>query len=146
MSRDGSVTLTWADGAHRFRLPIAQLRELQEKADAGPAFILSRLQSGQWLVDDIRETLRLGLVGGGMTPVDALKLVQRYVDERPLLESRQPAMAVLLAALVGVKDEPLGKPAAAKDQPHGSSAESSPSPPSTEPAPPSASDQAKSTA
>jgi hypothetical protein len=143
VSRDGSVTFTWADGEHRFRLAIAQLRELQEKCDAGPAFILGRLQSGRWLIDDIRETLRLGLIGGGAKPADAVKLVQRYVDERPLLESVQPAMAVLLAALIGAEDEPLGKQVAAKAQ--GSSAESSASPPSTEPAPPSASAPAKST-
>jgi hypothetical protein len=134
MSRDGSVTFTWADGEHRFRLGIGQLRELQEKTEAGPAFILGRLQNGSWLLDDLREPLRLGLIGGGMSPVEALRLVQRYVDDRPLLESVQPAMAVLLAALVGVEDEKPGKLGAAKDQPQGSSAESSPSPPSMEPA------------
>lgn len=132
MSRDGSVTIAWADGEHRFRLPIGQLRELQEKCDAGPAFILGRLQSGRWLIDDVRETLRLGLIGGGMSPGEALKLVQRYFDERPKMESIQPAMAVLLSALVGTGDEPLGKAEAAKDQ--DLSAENSPSPPSTEPA------------
>jgi hypothetical protein len=134
MSRDGSVAIAWADGEYRFRLALGQMRELQEKCDAGPAFILGRLQSGRWLVDDARETLRLGLIGGGLKPAESLKLVQRYVDERPLLESVQPAMAVLLAALVGAGDEPLGKPEAAKEQAPGLSAESSPSPPSTEPA------------
>lgn len=132
MSRDGSVTFAWADGEYTFRLALGQLRELQEKADAGPAYILNRLQSGRWLVDDARETLRLGLIGGGMKPADALKLIQRYFDERPLLESIHPAAAVLLAALVGAEDEPLGKTEAAKEQPQGSSAESSASPPSME--------------
>lgn len=145
MSRNGSVTFAWADGEHTFRLPIGQLLELQEKCDAGPAFILSRLQSGRWLIEDIRETLRLGLIGGGLKPGEALKLVQRYVDERPLLESVPPATAVLMGALIGAMDEPLGKPAAAEERASSPSAVNSPSPPSTEPAAPSDSDPPTST-
>lgn len=37
------IDLVWGDGEHKFDLPIAQLRELQEKCDAGPADILARL-------------------------------------------------------------------------------------------------------
>lgn len=148
MSRSAEVSLAWADGEHRFRLAIGQLRELQEKCDAGPAWILYRLQSRQWRVDDIRETLRLGLIGGGMSPMDALGLVARYVDERPLQENVAPAMAVLMAALVGVPEEPVGKPEAAETEAGSrpSSAAASASPRSTEPAPSSASPRQKSTA
>jgi len=141
MSRDGSVTFTWGDGEHTFKLAIGQVRELEEKRDAGIRLILQRVTNKSWYVDDLRETLRLGLIGGGMSPVAALKLVQRYFDERPLLESEKPAFSVLYEAMAGFEDEPLGKPAAAKAP--DLSAESSPSPPSTEPAPPSDSDPAK---
>lgn len=101
MSADASITMAWGDGEHRFRLAIGQLRELQDKCGAGPAEILRRVADGTWRVDDLREVLRLGLIGGGKAPLEALALVQRYVDERPLLESVMPARAVLLAALVG---------------------------------------------
>ncbi len=133
MSRDGSITLAWGDGEHRFRLAIGQLRELQEKCDAGPAEIVSRLSEGRWRVNDVRETIRLGLVGGGLAPATAHALTVRYVDERPWLESVQPAQAVLMAALVGVPDEPVGsspgKEAAAEAASEATVA--SPSPPST---------------
>lgn len=109
MSRDGSTTFVWGDGEHQFKLAIGQLRELQENVDAGPAFILERLQTGRWMVDDIREPIRLGLIGGGMKPADAHKLVVRYVDERPLLENLPAARAILLVALVGAGDEEPGK-------------------------------------
>jgi hypothetical protein len=109
MSADASVTLTWADGEYKFRLPIGQLRELQDKTDAGPIEVLDRLMSRRWRVDDIRETLRLGLIGGGLKPVEALVLIKRYVDERPLMENAPAAQTVLLAALVGVKDDEVGK-------------------------------------
>ncbi|WP_341989757.1 GTA-gp10 family protein [Azorhizobium sp. AG788] len=123
MSRAGDITLTWGDGEHLFRLGIGQLRELQEKASAvrvrmgaepiGPAFLAAEIGSGRWLVDDLRETLRLGLIGGGLKPLEALTLVQRYVDDRPLNENVIPAYAVLSAALVGALDEPVGKEAPA---------------------------------
>lgn len=131
MSSDASITLAWADGDYRFRLPIGQLRELQEKCDAGPMVILDRLRVGKWLVDDIRESIRLGLIGGGMKPLDALVLVKRYVDERPLAENVVHATAVLLAAVMGVPGDPVGKLQAEKTETEATDALSSPL--STEP-------------
>lgn len=99
----GRISFDWGDGEATFRLGIGELIELQEKCDAGPAVIAIRLEDGSWRVQDLRDTLRLGLIGAGMTPTDALIKVRRYVDGRPLVESVQPARAVLLAALLGVK-------------------------------------------
>lgn len=110
MSRSGAIELKWADGLHAFRLAYGELRELQEKCDAGPMFVLTRLETGSWLVDDVVETIRLGLIGGGAEALDALRLVERYVKDRPAwLLNVKVAQAVLGAALLGVKDEPLGK-------------------------------------
>lgn len=140
MSRDASVTITWADGDYKFRLGIGQIRELQEKCDAGPghmAGILAQGMYGPWRVDYIREPLRLGLIGGGMEPAKVVPLIKRYVDERPWAENIQPALAVLLASVVGVPDEQLGKSEAASEageQPN-SPVESTLLPPSTVPAP-----------
>jgi hypothetical protein len=109
MSRSAKVAFDWADGNYTFRLGIKELLELQEKCDAGPAFILGRLIDGTWRIQDIRETIRLGLIGGGLEPIKALAVMKNYVTERPLLENILPAQAILNAALVGVEDEPLGK-------------------------------------
>lgn len=109
MSADGSVEIEWADGTHKFRLPLGQLRELQDKCNAGPAEILNRLRLQTWRVDDVREIIRLGLIGGGVPPLDALTLVVRYVDQRPWMESVPTATAILLAALVGIPDNQPGK-------------------------------------
>lgn len=139
-------------GAEReFRLGIGQLRELQEKCEAGPATILARLISvqpqaagmkrpepqdyvlsgsdpdfiadfniystlrsfgGDWRVDDVRETIRLGLIGAGMTPTDAFILVSRYVDTRPLGENFGLAAAIILKSLASDTDDEVGKPIA----------------------------------
>lgn len=132
MSRDASVTIAFGDGEYVFRLALGQLRELQEKTDAGPAHLLDRLRAGLWRVDDVRETIRLGLIGGGMAPAEALKRTVRYVDERPWLESVPVAMAALIAALVGAgeEDQP-GKPEPAGETGTASPMDASASPAST---------------
>lgn len=103
----------WPAGEHPFRLPLAQLEVLQQKTDAGPEWLLMRFRSGQWTAVDAFEVLRLGLVGGGMAPVDALKLVQGAFDRHPLIGFKVPALEVLIAALYGPPDDEVGKPSPA---------------------------------
>jgi hypothetical protein len=109
VSASGLIAFEWADGEHRFRLPIGRLRELQDKCGAGPGVIFGRLTDGTWRVDDLREVVRLGLIGGGMDPVQALTLVKRYVDERPLAETVAPARVILAVALFGDGNDTVGK-------------------------------------
>lgn len=133
MSRNAEVTLTFADGDYRFRLPWGQLIQLQEKCDAGPPEIMARLLSNLWRVHEISETIRLGLIGGGLEPKKALKLVREYVEARPLMENLEIAQRVLGAAMVGVADEPPGE-SVGEDQAAASTTsptEKSDSPPST---------------
>lgn len=101
-----SITLTWAGGEHDFDLSkIEMLRALQTACDAGPAWILGRLGSGQWNVEDVVSTIRLGLEGGGMAKDEARKLVRRYVEEDFGVKHVLVAKAILLSALYGEEDE-----------------------------------------
>ena len=120
MSRDASVTLPFADGDYTFRLGWGDLAKLQESRDAGPYVILARLQTHQWLVQDISEVIRLGLIGGGLKPVEALQLTRSYVEARPPMENLPTAILVLGTAIVGPQDEPVGKPQAASPATTGS--------------------------
>lgn len=124
MSSNGSITFDWADGEHTFRLAIGHLRELQDKCDAGPMQIFDRLSSRTWRVDDVREVIRIGLIGGGMKPLEAMVLTKRYVDEQAinLVENALAAQNILLAALVGVKDDQVGKEEAGEKKTAGDSA------------------------
>src|SRR5215831_589588 len=106
MATNGEITLNWGDGEQKFN--VAKLRcvlELEEKCGCGVAEIINRLRDGKWKFNDIRETVRLGLIGAGMLPDRALMLVVRYVDERPWSENVLPAQAILFAALVGVQGD-----------------------------------------
>ena len=113
MSRDARIELDFADGTYSFRLAWGELEQLQEACDAGPLVILNRLQDGTWKVGDIAHTLRLGLIGGGMAPAEALKLVRTYVQSRPPGENLLFAQVVLGVAVQGAPEEVLGKSGAA---------------------------------
>uniref|UniRef100_A0A1A7GD91 Gene transfer agent family protein n=1 Tax=biofilter metagenome TaxID=1070537 RepID=A0A1A7GD91_9ZZZZ len=104
--------LTWAGGEHDFELRLEHLRALQDKCDAGPQWILMRLTSKQWLIDDVIQPIRLGLEGGGMEKEVARKLVQKFVEDRPLTLSVLTAQAVLMVALFGEPDDQPGEPKA----------------------------------
>src|SRR5215211_100792 len=136
MSADASLTLEWADGEYRFRLAIGQLRELMENINrprasigaptVGPMSLLGLLTGRDAWPDDAREIIRLGLIGGGSTPVEATRLVKLYVDARPWIESMPTAQMVLMAALVGVPDDVVGKKPAEKTETEATTASSSP--------------------
>ncbi len=106
--RDARLEQPFADGEYTFRLSWGGLIELQEKTGTGPYVILNRLQSMNFMVQDISEIIRIGLIGGGMVPIEALKMVKRYVLERPPMESYQLAFAVLAAGLMGAPEEKVG--------------------------------------
>lgn len=105
MARD----ITWAGGEHAFDLKIEHLRALQDICDAGPEWVLSRLMTKQWRVDDVVATIRLGLECGGMPKEAARKLVAQHVEARPLTLSVLTAQAVLMLALYGDPDDQPGE-------------------------------------
>lgn len=108
-----ALTQTWPGGEHPFRLAIAQLEALQQKTDAGPEWLLMKLQTGQWLATEVFEVLRLGLIGGGMADAEAVRAVRDAFDRSPLVDFKVPALNALLAALYGPQDDPAGKPSPA---------------------------------
>lgn len=97
-------TLVWKGGEHPFWLRIGELRALQQHCDAGPFWVYGRLISGQWRVEDVRETLRLGLIGGGMSEKDAGKLVDQSLEDHALYAHVLPAVEIIKAAIFG--DDP----------------------------------------
>lgn len=126
MSRDAKITFPWGAGDTTFALRLGEVIKLQEARDAGPKYLFDKLLSGQWRVEDVIETIRWGLIGGGATPVEAAKLIKLYVEGRPLLESIAPAIKILGAALSGAPDEPPLGEADAPNPAEGSGSTTSP--------------------
>jgi hypothetical protein len=120
-----TTTIRWAGGEHEFKLTIGDLRALQEKTGRGPEEILSRLAARTWHVDEAIETVRLGLIGGGMARDEAKRLVSLVVDRDPLVEFRLTAFEVLSRLLYPQEaDEPEKQMAPEARQSNGTSAPS----------------------
>lgn len=112
MSADGSVSLFFGDDEKRFRIGIGEFRELQEKVNGrriemglsaiGPTTLANLLRANDAWPDDVRDVLRIGLVGGGMKAPEAHRLLVRYFDGKPPIGFYLPAFTVLMAAFVGV--------------------------------------------
>ena len=143
MSRSAKISLEWADGEYEFRLGIGELKELQEKTRRiknaegefryyGPMKLFELIKNDDWTVEDIQQTIRIGLIGAGMKPIEAARLVKRYVDEVPdWIRNATIAANIIGAAVAGWEVEPLGKPEGPKASTEPMTS-GSPSPPSTE--------------
>jgi len=116
---DGSVTLQFGGGEYPFRIAFGQWRELQESVNkprieigepaVGPMVLLQSLERGNVWPHDVREVIRLGLIGGGMKPDRALVLVKRHVEAEPIFLAMLLARQVLHRAMFGPPDDPVGK-------------------------------------
>jgi Phage tail tube protein, GTA-gp10 len=119
MSGDGSTTVFWGDGETRFRISIGGFAELQEKINGrraaaglpgvGPSTLANAIRANDAWPDDVRDILRIGLVGAGMKPHEAHRKLVLYFDRRPPVESYLAAFAVLVGAFVGIADDDLKK-------------------------------------
>jgi hypothetical protein len=114
VSRTAKVTAEFGGEEYDFCLRWGELIELQEKCDVGPGVVLMRIVSNQWRMEDIPAVIRLGLIGGGLEPSTASRLVRRNLEERPQDIGGENGLAILAvkilsAALHGAPDEPAGK-------------------------------------
>jgi len=99
--------------------PLAIIEKLERVCGAGMGEILGRLQGRGFnamtgMPDpvfrhaDIRETIRLGLVGAGATDAEATEWVIEAIDGRPIAPHLGLAAAIMTAYAFGV-DDALGK-------------------------------------
>ena len=111
-NRSGKISLPFGDDTHVFKLGYGQLKELQDAVDAGPFVIFDSLLKNTWKIEYIRETIRCGLIGGGMAAHEAIRMVKTYVEDvesYPLQPNVLIAAAILNAALIGAAEEDVGK-------------------------------------
>jgi Phage tail tube protein, GTA-gp10 len=147
---DTSIELEFGEGRYLFALPWPQIFELErgcghieadgskrgksifqiyDETSAGLALSLDEkpvfVGGGRANAKDIREVIRLGLIGGGtgnvageaqvVSPIDATRIVESYCyPARPLAESLGVAWAVLRAVIEGVELKKKAEPKAAK--------------------------------
>lgn len=101
----GEVIRYWAGRERLFRLslgPIMDLEEALAKQAIGVTF--QKLASGQFSVMDVHETLRIGLIGGGESVIDAKRLINAHFDKIGLSDSAGIASDLLASLMVGVEE------------------------------------------
>lgn len=115
---NGRVTISFGGEDREFNIAVLKYAlELQDICNCGPQELLARFLNGTWRLTDLRETIRIGLIGAGMEPGAAQKLVKTYVDERPWMESLPTVKVIVMAALVGIPGDEPGKKAIAERTP-----------------------------
>lgn len=101
--RHTSIHRDLAGRRRKLELRLGEIGELERICGAGIGAILLRLSTMQWRYDDIRETIRLGLQGGGASEPDATAFALHYLDPRPKGEFLQLAADILNACVMGVE-------------------------------------------
>ncbi len=114
MDGTGLILRPFGGEERAFRLDIDRLRPLQLKCDAGPVELIRRIERGSWRIDDLRETIFQGLIGGGATQLQASVLIRDAFDNQRAGYGQFAPLAyiILTACVLGPEDEPLGEPVA----------------------------------
>lgn len=101
-----TITLSFADGEYDFALPLAQIKELQNRCDDGIGVIYARVLKGRlfqmtpqgqvaignplesaYRIEDVVNTIRQGLLGGARGVVDGEEIKVDAVRANQLIES-----------------------------------------------------------
>lgn len=124
---DTSITLDFGPGRYRFWLPMARIVEVERLCGDKSIVLMYEEMSvglggeaeapvffgaGPVRIKDVYEVIRCGAIGGNerydgdevrpVSALDAKRLVDDYVDGRPMSETVPVAWAILNAAIMGV--------------------------------------------
>jgi len=120
----GTIRLPFGNDEYDFNVAKhKQLFELQDRcglqalgADGerilipcGPFEIFERLRGHRWREADVIAPIELGLVGGGMDPIQKNKLIREFVTDQPLGPLAPLAARIVHAAIFGVQGDDLDK-------------------------------------
>jgi len=109
MLPDTAIELFFGDGKHVCHLSPAMIGELERSTGVGIGALFGRLARQEFHLVEIVETIRLGLVGGGMNPERAAELVETYAKGRPLFETLPTAFSILETLWFGRKPADEGE-------------------------------------
>lgn len=106
MSKTSHIAF-FGDAEHVFDLaPSHIVRELEAATGAGIGALVRRvIEERTFHHADVEHTIRLGLIGGGMAPKEAARLVAGYLPAAPLHDGMILAMSILGALFFGSSRE-----------------------------------------
>jgi hypothetical protein len=92
----------FGDGEHRFTLTDEMIAELERITGTGIAALYVQVAKLHFNAATLSEIIRLGLIGAGMAPEIAMRLIAAYARNRPIDELLPLALDVLDARWTGV--------------------------------------------
>jgi hypothetical protein len=98
-------TAFFGDGDHTFALTDDMITELERLSDVGIGALYLRAVNMQFNIADLIEIIRLGLIGGGTTPEQAMRLTDTYARNRPIDELYPLALDILDARWGGAVED-----------------------------------------
>jgi hypothetical protein len=120
----------------RFELRLGEIKHLEQQTGCGIGDIYRRLLALAFKIEDVRQVVKFGLIGGGVPEIDAEAMVRAGVDGFPISEPYELAKDIMIACFIGAAP---GKAKGPSDQDAPAT-----SAPSTSPERPPGSDRAKS--
>lgn len=94
-------TAFFGDGEKSFALTNTGITELERKTGSGIGLLYQQFVSAQFRYSDALEVIRLGLIGGGVTPQDASSLIENYAKPTPIVQIFSLAFNILEARWSG---------------------------------------------
>lgn len=95
----------FGDAEYQFVLTSVMVIELERKTGVGIGALCTRVFNRQFVQSDLTETIRLALIGGGLSPERAASMIAAYAADRPLAEIYPLAVAILDARWFGQPHE-----------------------------------------
>ncbi|GLS87685.1 hypothetical protein GCM10010873_26590 [Cypionkella aquatica] len=109
------IVREWAGREREFALNFGGVMDLEQacgdgKTPVAVGLLFQRLTRGLFAAADIRHTIRLALIGGGMGLAEANKLLHDQFDASPYLRHATLAVDILSAVMVGIEPEAASEP------------------------------------
>lgn len=93
----------FGEGPQTFALTDDMITELERKTGKGIAAIHRQILGMEFSAEVLREIIRLGMIGAGMTPEKAMQLCATYATNRPVAELFPLAFEILEARWNGTE-------------------------------------------
>lgn len=94
----------FGDAEYDFRLTFPLLKELEKSTGLPSLALFTRIFNRESSIADLKEVIRLALIGGGTHPARAAELVAAYAVDRPLIEIWPLAVAIAEATWFGTEE------------------------------------------
>ena len=129
MPASGETIVEFAGEERRTRIRLGEIRRIEDKCGTGigevvrrlarAVFVTAKLEGIEALAagteihaDDVREPIYQGLLGSGLSALDATRLLKSEIDERGLrglLDNASVALTILWGAQSAAKDGDAGE-------------------------------------